>query len=189
MEQYILNIGGITIFSEYSLYKEELDLIMRQNPIECELYSVIATLLRGRAKFRSLSIRDVSSRRLSKFTNSFIYSSASGFPDFIFLSKDFSLMNQVEYEKDIFGAVEVKRISLGLDYRGDLPKQIQDHITKFHNVIYTNGLEWRFYTLEYKFEAVWSFTLGKIENGMIYWESEDVWNSLISSLDGIDWSK
>lgn len=36
----------MSVANDFNAYKRELDLIVKQNPIECELYSIIAAILR-----------------------------------------------------------------------------------------------------------------------------------------------
>lgn len=61
----------MSIADEFELYRRELDLILIQNPIECELYSVIAAFLRNRENMKIYSLRDVSARRKSTIGNKF----------------------------------------------------------------------------------------------------------------------
>lgn len=69
-----MNYGRI-----FSDYKEELELALIQNcAVECELYSIVASVLRESESGRKVSIRDVSARRTT--TESSYLKGESGFP-------------------------------------------------------------------------------------------------------------
>lgn len=183
----------MSIFNIYKTYSDELNLIFKQNPIECELYSIIASLIRGCENSEKISLRDVSTRRLSKYTGSQIFTSKAGFPDFVVLEKDFQLLNTGDDSKHsedkVLGAVEVKRMSISI---GENPAinstQLQSHIEKFKKVIYTNGIEWCFYDDGDYNTFKWSHSLGKIENGRINWLINDkTWRKLLDDLNKIEW--
>lgn len=73
-KERILNYGRI-----FSDYKEELELALIQNcAVECELYSIVASVLRESESGRKVSIRDVSARRTT--TESSYLKGESGFP-------------------------------------------------------------------------------------------------------------
>lgn len=159
----------MNLANDFETYKEEIELIQSQNPVECELYSIISSLIRGRENSKKISIRDVSSRRGTEISNKF--KSNSGFPDFVILER------KKEANAVIFGAIEVKRVILSLDNDED---QVLGHVEKFNNVIYTNGIKWRFYKSDKSYSEI---IIGKIKNGDIIWDSKDEWNKLIFALE------
>lgn len=57
----------MSIFRNFNDYKEEIELMHVQNSaVECELYSIIAILIRESEQGRNISLRDVSVRRTTE---------------------------------------------------------------------------------------------------------------------------
>ena len=174
------------IKEEFELYKRELDLILAQNPVECELYSVIAALLRRRENLKVYSLRDVSTRRKSAIGNKFL--TKAGFPDFAVMTIE---------EQKMIGAVEIKRLVADLD-KEEL--QAENHRYRENDternplvVLYTNGLEWRLYAGAGEFGEIKDkrVSLGKVNENKIDWKENcenKEWNCLIELLEGIDWT-
>lgn len=167
----------MTLAKNFKSYKNEIELIKAQNPVECELYSIIASIMRERKNSNNISVRDVSVRRTTDFSESF--KSESGFPDFVILTKKFRM--DKPNNEDILGAIEAKSI---LDKTLEDSEQLKGHLKKFKKVIYTNGLEWKFYEYGRLDEVI---ILGKWSKDEIYWESNDEWNHLLDKLDKIVW--
>lgn len=170
----------MSIIDEFKLYKRELNLILEQNPIECELYSVIAALLRQRENMKKYSLRDVSARRKSIIGNKFLTN--AGFPDFAVMTIK---------ETKMIGAVEIKRLVVNLDSE---KTQVENHQYRENDteinplvVLYTNGLEWRLYVGGLDEMKKNRISIGKIKNGKIEWE-DDNWTKLIELLEDIDWT-
>ena len=173
----------MTLAENFDVYKNEIELIQAQNPVECELYSIISYIIRGRKNSTDISLRDVSTRRETKLSK--IFKSESGFPDFVILTKQFKMDEPDKCE--ILGAIEVKNVmQKNLEYS----EQLDDHIKYFKKVIYTNGLEWKFY----KYDEVkkdekleWVVQLGKWNEEKISWNSDNEWNVLLDNLEKIKW--
>ena len=166
-------------FRNYETYKEELEDILSFNPVEYELYSIIADIIRNSDNFSEYYLRDVSHDRTCEITKHF--KGCSGFPDFVVTSKG------PEHSK--VGAVEVKVISKNID-KG--LEQVKGHIESFGNVIYTNGLEWRFYDKDFfnnYNKAKWSFQLATLNGREITLKNQAVWNDLLKALNDITWQK
>jgi len=161
----------------FDTYKDELELIDSQNRVELDLYSIIAFVLRFSKSSNVVSIRDVSGRRGSEFSKIFIGN--SGFPDFVVRSREKS--NTAK----ILGAVEIKYISENLDDQKHF-NQLSGHINSYKKVIYTNGLEWRFYSDSLAQEES-PIVLGEYTNGNIIWNTEKEWHNLLKKLDAISW--
>lgn len=170
----------MSITDEFELYKRELDLMLIQNPIECELYSVIAALLRRRENMGIYSLRDVSARRKSTIGNKF--RTNAGFPDFAVMTIE---------ETKMIGAVEIKRLAINLDSEKTQAEnhQYRENDTEINPlvVLYTNGLEWRLYAGGFGEIKKKRVSLGKIKKGKIEWEN-DKWTKLIELLEEIDWT-
>lgn len=135
-------------FMQFERYKEELALIVRQNPYEQELYSVLMYVLRSCMMQSGISYRDVSADRKAKRIHTGNLMSDNRFPDFVILDKKYSVLKEADgnnpYQSGIYGAVEIKWLVRSLD----VPKYIEHlrgYLAHFRKVIYTNGLEWRFY--------------------------------------------
>ncbi len=161
----------------FDTYKEELELIDAQNRVELDLYSLVAYVVRSAESGRSISLRDVSSRRTSSFSRAF--KENSGFPDFVVRERKKSS------DAQNLGTIEVKCISENLDDE-DKIEQLQGHIESYKKVLYTNGLEWRFY--DHSFRQKWpSVILGKYGSSGFSWEQETAWKNLLQRLNDISW--
>lgn len=98
-------------------YKEELELIKKQNKVEEELYPYICMLLREAGYTKKYSVRSVAKGRSDgdKISKSLFRGYAS-FPDIVILDKDFVKVDEYKgenyYNKQInnlYGCVEVKK--------------------------------------------------------------------------------
>ena len=166
------------LLDRYEEYKDEIELIESQNRVECDLYSLIACLIRECDSKTCISVRDVSVRRETDFSRK--YKGYSGFPDFVIRERKKS------NDAKIYGAIEIKYITEDLELEKYV-EQLNGHIDFYNQVIYTNGLEWRFYNKNH-IDKNWKTVIGKIEQGEIRWESEKLWNILIDNLKNIEWS-
>lgn len=174
---------NVSLTIDFQLYKEEIRLIQTQNRVECDLYSIIAFIIRGSKEGCNISLRDITTRRTSNFSKSF--KGYGGFADFVIRTREES------ENASILGAVEVKYINSNLDSQKNI-EQLNGHIEFYKNVIYTNGLEWRFYKLnKYRSkELAWPpICLGNFNNGEIIWNEEKKWDELLERLDKITWIK
>ena len=168
-------VGGCSM--EFTYFKDELELILTQNPTEAELYSILASLIRHQKNATSFALRDVSSRRISPMSKRFM--SKSGFPDFIVMER--AKHNQAR----IYGAIEIKRLTIDLTKKTfPYEKQITDHLETFQKVLCTNGLYWEYKSLN----TNWNVSLGILEKGVIIWEEEN-WDILIKNLETINWKE
>jgi hypothetical protein len=161
--------------NDFNMYTEEIELIQSQNRVECDLYSIIACIIRERKQSNKISLRDVSARRKTEFSSQFIGS--SGFPDFVIRKRIKS------NDADTLGAIEAKYIEEDLEQH---LIQVEGHLKTYKKVIYTNGLKWRLYEESVE-NPVWDVELGKIKDGIINWNSEENWKELLSNLDDIKW--
>ena len=158
----------------YSDYKDEIELAWIQNSaVECELYSIIANIIRESENGRKISLRDVSARRTTE--NSKTLKGNSGFPDFVVLER------VKKKDATTYGCIEIKRPNITLD----ITTQIKGHISSFKRVIYTNGLLWKFFNGSET--ILWECELGKIHNGFIEWKPIQNWFVLLEKLDSILW--
>ena len=164
-----MNIGRL-----YSDYKDEIELALLQNSaVECELYSIISSILRESESGRIISLRDVSARRTPE--NSKNLKGEAGFPDFVVLERD------KRKNVKMFGCVEVKRLGISLE----ITNQIEGHINSYGKVLYTNGLEWNFF--DSKNDPIWECKLGNMINNIIQWEPNKKWYELLEKIDAINW--
>lgn len=161
----------------FKTYQEELELIDAQNRVELDLYSLVAYIIRAAQKEKNISLRDVTGRRKTEFSSVFI--GDSGFPDFIIRTREKS------NRASVLGAVEIKYFSQDLDSKENL-NQLFGHIKFYKKVIYTNGLEWRFYDNSFK-QSGEPVVLGEFSNGKFTFYNEDAWNKLLNKLNSICW--
>lgn len=170
----------MSISKNFEDYKAEIELALIQNAcVEIELYSIIACIVREGKQGSSISLRDVSNRRTSTSpNNSNRLKGKSGFPDFVVLKRE------LNKNADILGCIEAKMPTKNLD---NYEEQLSGHIASFNKVIYTNGIEWRFYDKIH--HPQWNHELGKLENNKIVWNNVLIWNELLKDLDKINWSE
>ena len=161
----------------FDTYKEEIELIDTQNRVELDLYSIIAYIIRMAKSSKHISLRDVSGRRETDFSKAFM--GESGFPDFVIRSREKNNTAKV------LGAIEIKYISENLDSQDHLD-QLSGHISSYKKVIYTNGLEWRFYNNSLSSEKR-PIILGEYNRGNFKWNGKDEWDKLLNSLNELCW--
>ncbi|MEH7108295.1 hypothetical protein [Bacillus sp. JJ1764] len=72
------------------------------------------------------------------------------------------------------GAIEVKRVGQDLDKHLE---QVKGHLISYKRVIYTNGLEWRYYKGSIDSRR-WKVELGKkSSDGKITWDNDNNWKN------------
>lgn len=169
----------MSLANDFMMYRDEIELIRAQNLVECDLYSIIACIIRERKQGNEISLRDVSVRRETDFSKRF--RGNSGFPDFVIRTRDKT------NNANILGAVEVKYVDEDLENHLE---QLIGHLDFYKRVIYTNGLKWRYYVIDEIQEnnVVWETELGEIQNGKILWNKEEKWTELLRKLDSIKWN-
>lgn len=162
---------------KYETFKEEIELAMIQNCIvECELYSLLAEVIRGTKSGKKISLRDVTARKRTELSKNL--EGEAGFPDFVVLERKKSR------DAAKYGCIEAKRPYDNME----ITEQIEGHLNSYGKVIYTNGLVWKFYKEKKENEKV--YTLGSIKSKnkqAIIWEPVDNWYELMSFLEDLDW--
>jgi hypothetical protein len=78
----------MSLANDFRIYKEEIELIRAQNRVECDLYSIVASIVRERKSSEKISLRDVTTRRRTELSMPY-FSDESGFPDFVVLEPQF----------------------------------------------------------------------------------------------------
>lgn len=169
-------------------YTEEIGLIKKQNYVEVELYPLVADIIKPTLK-DSLSKRYVFGRQRRGLGQ--IYYGLSNFPDIVILDKTyenkFRKSIKIEEWKELRGCVEVKNLNYSLITEEKIKSTISnsfEHITGemgqligdllwYKKVIYTNGIEWRFLSLDDKEEI--DNTIVEVVNKRI--ETEEAGNS------------
>ena len=164
----------MSIARNFDDFKEEIELAFIQNAcVEIELYSLIASVIRESKNKQKLSVRDVSSRKRSEISAK--YYGLSGFPDFVLLER-----KKVQ-DALIYGCIEDKMPTIALN---DKDEQLRGHIESFRKVIYTNGLNWKFFNRN---EKCFDIELGSIIEGKIEWNKKSNWEKLLNEIDNITW--
>lgn len=163
----------MSISTNFKEYQEELELIDMQNPVECDLYSIVAQIIRESLVGKNVSLRDFTERRTSKISE--YWKGESGFTDFVIAKRERCV------QPKLYGAVEVKYLKVDL---GKHMRQIAGHIKTFEKVIYTNGFTWRYYNPNLK----WEITLGGMVDNQFKWKDEDNFTELLNKLQEIDWA-
>lgn len=169
-------------------YTEEIGLIKKQNYVEVELYPLVADIIKPTLK-DSLSKRYVFGRQRRGLGQ--IYYGLSNFPDIVILDKTYENKSRksikIEEWKELRGCVEVKNLNHRLITEEEIKSTLSnsfEHLTRemgqligdllwYKKVIYTNGIEWRFLSLDDKEEI--DNTIVEVVNKRI--ETEEAGNS------------
>lgn len=174
MKSEFVEVDIMSIARNFDDFKEEIELAFIQNAcVEIELYSLIASVIRESKNKQKLSVRDVSSRKRSEISAK--YYGLSGFPDFVLLER-----KKVQ-DALIYGCIEAKMPTIALN---DKDEQLRGHIESFRKVIYTNGLNWKFFNRN---EKCFDIELGSIIEGKIEWNKKSNWEKLLNEIDNITW--
>ncbi|MCM1149773.1 MAG: hypothetical protein NC319_06780 [Butyricicoccus sp.] len=181
--------------NNFETYKREIDRIIRQNPLECELYSIIASVLRSCNSSSDISIRDVTNlTNQSTVTNPEIrhYKMPDGTlatADFLFMDPKYKYSEKTQNR--ILGCCEIK--ALHIDLNGAIrnnPNQFKGELGTFHRLLYTNGIQWLYYEKTKK--PLWKIELGKYhlkdgpkvsDEDYVEWNNDCPWEVLIENLN------
>lgn len=129
-------------------YSDEIKLIEKQNNVECDLYNLVYFVLKECSTFDKISIRNVATRRRTKSGNEKGFWGVKGFPDFVLLNLKYDSKIKSIDQTLMYGAVEMKAINKEMHEQEMDKLQLIGHLLWFNHVIYTNGIEWRFYSLQ-----------------------------------------
>lgn len=169
-------------------YTEEIGLIKKQNYVEVELYPLVADIIKPTLK-DSLSKRYVFGRQRRGLGQ--IYYGLSNFPDIVILDKTYENKSRksikIKEWKKLRGCVEVKNLNHRLITEEEIKSTLSnsfEHLTRemgqligdilwYKKVIYTNGIQWRFLSLDDKEEI--DNTIVEVVNKRI--ETEEAGNS------------
>lgn len=137
---------------KWDRYKREIQLILKQNNVEHELYSLIAEIFRSKNSFSDKSLRDVSHNRRTKNGKEKFFWGIKGFPDFVVLDTQYPHKRGSKSQVGPLGAIEVKYVNYPLFAKIEDRRQLIGHILWFGKVIYTNGIDWYFYECNWKID-------------------------------------
>lgn len=163
--------------NNFNIYVDEIELTRAQNRVECDLYSIIACIIRARKQSDKISLREVSTRRYTNFSKKF--AGDSSFPDFVVRERIKS------NDATTLGAIEAKYVDQNLDNHLE---QVKLQLNFYKKIIYTNGITWRYYENCIDIPS-WEVVLGNINIDKIEWNGEDNWRDLLDKLDKINWIK
>lgn len=133
---------------KWEKYKSEVELIEKQNDVEHDLYNIIANVIRDRKAFADISLRDTGNRRRSENKKEKVFWGLKGFPDFVILDTEYQPVKDSVNRKFLYGVIEAKFVDKPLYKNCDDKRQLWGHLLWFKKVIYTNGTEWRFYSVD-----------------------------------------
>lgn len=140
----------MSLANSFDEFKREIELIIKQNPLECELYSIIASIIRERDNSKNISLRDVSNIK-STYNNQNQQDRMYRINDNKFRASDFLIIDpdycySASSKDKILGSIEVKSIYLNLDSEiTNNEDQFYGQLKSYKRLIYTNGLVWRLY--------------------------------------------
>jgi len=196
----------MSLANSFQDFKREIELIIKQNPLECELYSIVSSIIRERDNSKNISIRDVSNiqgvynHQNQKDRMYKISENEYGASDFLIMDSSYSYSKSDKNK--ILGSIEVKAVYLNLDLEiRNKGEQFFGELKTFGNLIYTNALVWRLYKYNSNSrqgELLWEIKLGKYcfdnqctkqisDNDRIIWEDIREWYNLLINLEKIVW--
>ncbi|WP_022778259.1 hypothetical protein [Butyrivibrio sp. AE3009] len=172
----------MAVYNDFECYKEEIELSCAQNHgVEIELYSIIASIVREYCP--KISLRDVSARRTIS-NDDLRLEGKGGFPDFVVLNRSMT-------EPVIKGCIEAKNT---YEIYDDHVEQISKHKDSYKRVLYTNGLEWKYFDSE-DMSKNWAIDLGcrvgdklsERKKSDIVWNDISEWGKLIERIITTNW--
>lgn len=202
----------MSLATNYEEFKREVELIIKQNPLECELYSIVAAIVREAVcAGKSISLRDVTLlRKQSNNTNAEDrkYKTKDGLygtVDFLLIHREYTYFSRKT--NNILGGIEVKALHESLDrFTRQKSGLFVGAVTTFKSMIYTNGLKWKLYKYqpneEDKYKLEWAVELGQYceEDGLlksknavisdkdiVKWKDASEWDNLLCKLREINW--
>lgn len=179
---------------KWEKYTTEVELIEKQNDVEHDLYNIIANVIRDSDAFSDISLRDIGNRIRAKNKREKVFWGLKGFPDFVMLDKEYQPVENSIDRKYIYGVIEAKFVDKPLYINIKDKSQLWGHLLWFKKVIYTNGIEWRFYSVEEEYvqnvlKEITSKTLIELQDdsynklakkGIVYHEMDNIldwiWN-------------
>lgn len=194
----------MSLANNYDEFKREIGFIIKQNPSENELYSIVPAIIRERENAKTFFVRDVSNlnqtpnRQNQKDRMYKISEDKYGAIDFLVMKPDY------EYSKrnvtSILGAIEIKALFSKLDSERNKKVQFVKGLKTFGKLLYTNGIEWRFYKYDKDSNSitlVWKEVLGEYcwdgnkniisDKDRIIWSDISHWYSLLEKLSRTEW--
>lgn len=173
---------------KWEKYTTEVELIEKQNDVEHDLYNIIANVIRDRDAFSDISLRDIGNRIRAKNKREKVFWGLKGFPDFVMLDKEYQPVENSIDRKYIYGVIEAKFVDKPLYISIKDKRQLWGHLLWFKKVIYTNGIEWRFYSVKEEYvqkvlKEITSKTLIELQDasynklakkGIVYHEMDNI---------------
>lgn len=198
----------MSLANSFDEFKREIELIIKQNPLECELYSIIASIIRERDNSKNISLRDVSNIK-STYNNQNQQDRMYRINDNKFRASDFLIIDpdycySASSKDKILGSIEVKSIYLNLDSEiTNNEDQFYGQLKSYKRLIYTNGLVWCLYEYDSdsrKEKLLWEIELGEYIlcnknsdriscNDKVNWANVEEWYKLLTNLEEINWKK
>lgn len=164
-----MNYGRI-----FSDYKEELELALIQNcAVECELYSIVASVFANPESGRKVSIPGRFRKTNSTTESSYLKGES-------WISRFCGAETGEIKHAPILGCVEIKRPDVKLTYTD----QLDGHVLSYRKVIYTNGLVWQFFEPGKKMEEI---CLGSYTEQDIQWGDASHWFQLLKKINSFQW--
>ena len=198
----------MSLANSFDEFKREIELIIKQNPLECELYSIIASIIRERDNSKNISLRYVSNIK-STYNNQNQQDRMYRINDNKFRASDFLIIDpdycySASSKDKILGSIEVKSIYLNLDSEiTNNEDQFYGQLKSYKRLIYTNGLVWCLYEYDSdsrKEKLLWEIELGEYIlcnknsdriscNDKVNWANVEEWYKLLTNLEEINWKK
>ncbi|WOO90537.1 hypothetical protein R2F61_07340 [Mollicutes bacterium LVI A0078] len=157
----------------YTEYKKSIERILKNSCLETSMYHLIQKTIEDNTKYYSLDISQTQTR--NRFHK--VYNTPAGISDIAVFSK---------YDKLLF-YIEVKWFVRN-QTEPSIYKQLLGQSDKHKKIMFTDGLNWKFYKLENGELIVdWEVNLGNYpeEKGKIIWNNYDEWKKLTKLLKNI----
>lgn len=154
----------------YDEYKKSIERILRNSCLEPSMYHLVQKTIENNTKYYTLDISQIQTK--SRFHK--VYNTPAGISDIAVFSK---------YDRLLF-YVEVKWF-VRTQTEAAIYKQLLGQSYKHKKIMFTDGLNWKFYKLDNKELIVeWEVSLGNYskQKSKVIWNSYDEWKKLTKLL-------
>lgn len=180
---------------DFKEYRDETELIIRQNNVECALYPLIYRVIRSQPCMSRLSVMDTTILQKQKSgANAGAFAlrmyeyekggkTVNGAADYLIADRKFTYNDNTRDK--IYGCIEVKALNMNPLRNIGHNAQFRAELDTFGKLIVTTGLIWRFYDSGRadRYYPVWECVLGKYS----FKDDSNSKNKHISCEDTVDW--
>ena len=145
------------ISMEFNKFKDEIELTLRQNNVECALYPLIYRVMISALSKDAFSLMDTTDLKKQRGSNVEAFAirmyeyekdgkKANGAADYLIADREFTY--EATSRDKIYGCIEIKALNKNPGENISDKPQFRAELLSFGKLIVTTGLIWRFYTAE-----------------------------------------